>query len=509
MSDSPPRPGTRVPARIQWSDPPPADKAAPPPAAEPPRAPTVPATVRAAQARAVASVPVENGKAQLPTPTPRPAPQVVGAPPKPSAAASPAPEKAPDFFPLEPRSWEEAGLEPGQIEGLVLRLMLGTRSETGKNIADSIGLPLVLVRDVLDKAKDRKLVNYRGTTALGDFVTELTDAGRDKAIESRKVTTYVGTAPVPFDFYLEALKYQSLANKNPGPEDLAHAFADLHVNDEMFDRLGPAVTSGKAMFLHGEPGNGKTSLAERMTRCYGGSIWIPYTLEIGGHVVKLYDPAIHKDVEVDPQLHKGRYDRRWVRIERPTVVAGGELTLDMLEIKNDRDTHICEAALQMKANAGTLVIDDFGRGNTKPRDLLNRWIFPLEKKTDFLSLPDGRKFSCPFDCLLVFSTNLEPRDLADEAFLRRIPYKIYVGDPLEDEFEALVVKMAGQLGVELPQRSTKYLIDRHYKMNKRPMRMCHPRDLLLQVVHLCEYERRPRVAGPQEWDRVVANYFGY
>jgi hypothetical protein len=181
----------------------------------------------------------------------------------------------------------------------------------------------------------------------------------------------------------------------------------------------------------------------------------------------------------------------------------------MLELRLDEESKVCEAPLQMKANCGTFVVDDFGRGNTAPKDLLNRWIFPLEKRIDFLSLPDGRKFQCPFDCLLVFSTNLEPRDLADEAFLRRIPYKIYVGDPLEDEFAQLVEVVADKLGVQLQQRSVKYLIDRHYKLPKRAMRMCHPRDLLLQVRHLCEYERRPVVAGPTEWDRVVSNYFGF
>lgn len=412
----------------------------------------------------------------------------------------------PEFFPLEARTLDEAGLDTGQVEALILRFLLGSKAETGRSIADAVKLPLQVVRDVLDQAKDKKLVNYRGTTVVGDFVTELTADGQNKALESRKLTAYVGPAPVPWDHYVESLRYQALSSQSPGPEALAAAFHDLHLSEDLFDRLGPAVTSSRALFLYGEPGNGKTSLAERMTRCYAGCVWIPYTLEVGGHMVKLFDPALHREVAADPP--KGRADRRWVRIERPTVIAGGELTLDMLEIAHDPVANLCEAPLQLKANMGTLVVDDFGRGNTKPRDLLNRWIFPLEKRADFLQLPDGRKFSAPFDCLLVFSTNLEPRDLADEAFLRRIPYKIYVGDPLEDEFEALVNKLAAEMGVELQPRSVKYLIERHFKMNKRPMRFCHPRDLLLQVVHLCEYERRPRTAGPKEWDRVVANYFG-
>lgn len=482
-----------------------------PPDAGAPRAATVPAAVRAAQVRALGAVgtDAEGRPAVASAAIPGSRPPVAQPARSRPASSVPMPQKParPEFFPLEPRSWEEAGVDPSQIEAQLLRGMLGSRSGTGKTVAEAIGLPLSLVREVLDKAKDNKLVNYKGTTTLGDFVCELTDAGRDKALESRKLTAFVGKCPVPWEHYVEALKYQGLAEVNPGPEDLAKAFSDIYVNEEMFDLLGPAVTSGKALFLHGEPGNGKTSLAERMTRCYGGTIWIPETLDIGGIIVKLYDPSIHKLVEIDPVAHRGR-DRRWVRVERPTVVVGGELTLEMLEIRTDPQTRISEAPLQLKANAGTLVIDDFGRGKTHPRDLLNRWIFPLEKKVDFLQLPDGRKINAPFDALLVFSTNLEPGDLADEAFLRRIPYKIYVGDPDEHEFAQLVETMAAKLGVILEPRSVKYLVDRHYKLPKRNMRMCHPRDLLLQVVHLCEYERRPRTAGPREWDRVVANYFG-
>jgi hypothetical protein len=477
-----------------------------PPDPPAPRPFKVPATVRAAQARAVASVSVgEGGKPVLPSER-----VVVGVqarqPSQPPPTEAPRKKEA-AFFPLEPRTWQESGLDVVAIGRLVLRYLVAAKADSGKGIADAVKLPLALVREVLDSAKDRKLVTHRGTTVVGDFVWELTEAGIEAALASRQMSHYTGPAPVPFEHYVQALEYQSLSKRTPSAADLERAFSDLHVSEEMFERLGPAVTSARALFLHGEPGNGKTSLAERMTRCFGGTVWIPYALDIGGHVIQLFDPGVHREVEPDPDLHKGR-DRRWVRIERPTVIAGGELTLEMLEIRYDKSLGIGEAPLQLKANLGTLVIDDFGRGHTKPRDLLNRWIFPLERRRDFLALPDGRKVSCPFDCLLVFSTNLEPRDLVDEAFLRRIPYKIYVGDPLEDEFEQLVEKVAAQLGVELQPRAVKYLVDRHYKMPKRAMRMCHPRDLLLQVVHLCAYEGRPKVVGPPEWDRVVSNYFG-
>ncbi|MEN0066710.1 MAG: AAA family ATPase [Myxococcota bacterium] len=411
-------------------------------------------------------------------------------------------------FPPEPKTWRDAGFDHAAAEALVLRHLLNARSMTGRVLSDATCLDLGLVQDALESLKDKKLVVRRGTTVMGDFVNELTDAGREKALQSRSITHYVGPAPVPWHHYLQHLEAQSVRALSPTMEDLQRAFADLQVSDELYDQLGPAITSGRALFLHGEPGNGKTSLAERMTRCFGGEVWLPYTLDIGGHYVKLFDPAVHRPVEVDAKT-KEQQDRRWVLVERPTLVAGGELSLPMLEIQHDPTTNTAEAPLQLKANLGTFVVDDFGRGVTAPRDLLNRWIYPLERGLDFLSLPDGRKFSSPFDCVLVFSTNLEPRDLADEAFLRRIPYKIHVGDPTEDEFEALVVHEARQMGIQLPERSVHYLLERHYRLHGRPMRFCHPRDLLQQVRHLCDFERREATAGPKEWDRVVGNYFGH
>jgi len=311
---------------------------------------------------------------------------------------------------------------------------------------------------------------------------------------------------------VKSVKAQSLLTRSPGTEDLQRAFYDMTLSDDMLERLGPAVSSCKAMFLHGEPGNGKTSIAERITRCFGDSIWVPHTVIIQGHIVKLYDPATHEAVEpnIKPSGPSDRLDRRWIKIKRPTVITGGELTLDMLEIQPDPMTNVSEPPLQLKANCGLLVIDDFGRQRVPPQQILNRWIFPLEKRVDFQRLPDGRKVQVPFDILLVFSTNLQPSDLADEAFLRRIPYKLHVSDASEDEFRSLIEGVAQKMKVQLPKGSVNYLVDRHYKKVTpvRPFRFCHPRDLLLQVTHIANFERRPAIAGPPEWDRVVANYFG-
>ncbi len=409
--------------------------------------------------------------------------------------------------PREPRTWEETGLDPVLGEQLVLRYLVGVGTESARQVAQVLCLALPLIKELLEQLKQAKLLQHRGSTPMGDFIYEVTEAGRTKAIDYKRLCAYVGPAPVPWGQYLQSVRDQALRSRSPTPDDLHRAFADLVVSEDIIDRLGPAITSGRAMFLHGDPGNGKTSIAERITRCFGDEIWIPHALLIDGHLVKLYDPATHEPSEA-PVRPNEKLDRRWIRIKRPTVVAGGELTLEMLEIQLSSETNIGEAPLQLKANCGTLVIDDFGRQRIEPQVLLNRWIFPLERRTDFLRLPDGRKISAPFDPLLIFSTNLEPRDLVDEAFLRRIPYKIQVADPTEAEFIRLLELLAGKMEIRLAPGAAAHLVATHYRDTGRKLRFCHPRDLLLQVDNQCAYERRPKVATAADFDRAVTNYFG-
>lgn len=451
----------------------------------------------------------------------KPPPAAVTTQKRPAAASSqraappghrpptPGPKKTNSFIPKDPRSWEDAGVDPEFVLGVALRMLIGQSNISGKQLSGWLALPLPLTGDVLNAMKTRKYLEFTGSNAIGDHLVKLTEMGKNAAAESKNITSFVGPAPVPYDKYVASVKAQSLTHANTTPDDLRRAFNDISVSDDMLDRLGPAVTSCSSLFLFGPPGNGKTTLAERITRVFGDAIWIPRTLQVGTELIKLFDPAVHNEIPPNIELMKRhRVDRRWVLIERPTVIAGGELTLDMLELAHDEQTNVSEAPLQMKANCGTLVIDDFGRGRTKPQDLLNRWIFPLEKRYDFLKLPDGRKVECPFDCLLVFSTNLEPRDLADEAFMRRIPYKIFANNPDEEEFKTLLEITAKKYGITLQPHSIKYLIERHYKMKNREFRFCHPRDLLLQVMHYAEYTGTEKKCGPPEWDRVVSNYFG-
>jgi predicted ATPase with chaperone activity len=345
---------------------------------------------------------------------------------------------------------------------------------------------------------------------MNDYIFQLTEMGRERARRLAAFCTYFGAAPVALSDYIASVQAQSLTRKVPTREALEAAFADLVMNKKLLDRLGPAVCSGRGLFLFGAPGNGKTSIAERVTRAFGRTIWIPRAITVDGEIIRLFDPVNHEEVPLEeaPGLYDGRgIDRRWVRIRRPTIVVGGELTLSALEVTVNTSSGVCEAPIQLKANCGVLVIDDFGRQRIPPQDLLNRWIVPLEKRYDYLNLPNGKKITVPFDELIIFSTNLEPRDLVDEAFLRRIPYKIEVPDPTEEEFRELFRRVAPSLGFRPDDSVVDYLLQRHYRPMGRPLRFCHPRDLLLQVRNYCLYHGLPLELRPEYFDIGVEIYF--
>ncbi|MCS7237682.1 MAG: AAA family ATPase [Thermoguttaceae bacterium] len=414
-----------------------------------------------------------------------------------------------DFVPIEPRSFEEAKLTETEVEGLILKFLLARGEATGRQIADQLKLPFILIERLLRTMKNDQLVAHRGAAPMNDYVFQLTEMGRERARRLVAHCSYFGAAPVALTDYVRAVHLQSLTRRVPSKEALEAAFADLVMGQGLLDRLGPAVCSGRGLFLYGAPGNGKTSIAERVTRAFGPTIWIPRALGVDGEIIRLFDPVIHEEVPLEeaPGLYDGRpIDRRWVRIRRPTIIAGGELTMASLEVTL-ASTGICEAPLQLKANCGTLVIDDFGRQRIPVAELLNRWIVPLEKRVDFLSLPNGKKITVPFDQLIIFSTNLEPRQLVDEAFLRRIPYKIEVPDPTEDDFRVLFRRVAGQLGLTCSDEAVEYLLEKHYRQTGRPMRFCHPRDLLLQVRNYCLYHALPLEVKPEYLDVAVATYF--
>jgi hypothetical protein len=420
-------------------------------------------------------------------------------------------QKEPEaFFPFEPKSLKEAGLNEIEIEALLLKFLLARGVATGRDIADEICLPFGLVDELLWKFKEARLVVHRGAAAMNDYEYQLTELGQERGGRYAYVCRYHGAAPVGLDEYLKAVSAQSLTHQRPTADDLHRAFEDLVLNKKMLDRLGPAINSGRGLFLFGPPGNGKTSIAERVTETFGKTIWIPKTLSLHGEIIRLFDPANHEEVppeESSGLLDNRKLDRRWVRIRRPTIIAGGELTMDSLEVTVNRATGLSEAPLQLKSNCGVLVIDDFGRQRMQIDELLNRWIVPLEKRYDFLNLSNGKKVQVPFDQLIVFSTNLEPRDLVDEAFLRRIPYKIEAIDPSEEEFRELFKIIAPAMGFKYDPGPIDYLIATHYRTVDRPLRFCQPRDLLLQVRNYCNYYDRPMELTNEMFDRAVENYF--
>lgn len=414
------------------------------------------------------------------------------------------------FFPAEPTSLEKAGLGRRDVEPLVLKTLLSAGSASGRRLADHLRLPFVLVHDILLVLKSQMLVVLKGSAALSDYEYELSAAGQELARRYASQCTYFGVAPVRFDDYVDSVERQSIRLARPTLSRLCEAFSDLLLSPSVISQVGQAVHAGKGLLLYGPPGNGKSSIAERMMSSVDDAIWIPRTVTITGEIIRLFDPAQHEELPWEANSPTGnapRYDRRWVRIRRPTVVAGGELALEQLECRLSAATGIIEAPLQMKSNGGALVIDDFGRQRVSPRELLNRWIVPLEKRHDYLNLPSGRQLTIPFDQLLVFATNLRPHDLLDEAFLRRIPYKIEVVDPDESQFRTLFRQASTTLDFAYDDDAITYLIETHYRRRGRPFRFCHPRDLLAHVATFCDFHCRPLEVSPETLDIAAANYF--
>jgi len=414
------------------------------------------------------------------------------------------------FRPKAPETLEETGLTFEEVERLILKFLLAKGSGRGRAIANQVRLPFQIVDPILKQCKQEQLLAFKGAAEMGDYEFAITEFGRERARRYVEECTYFGSAPVTLPDYLQAMAAQTISKQQATEEDLKRAFEDLIVPPRLLDRLGPAINSGRGMFLFGNPGNGKTSIAERVTRSFGTTIWIPRTLGIDGDIIRLYDPGVHDAVEAETQdgiLNLSGVDHRWVQIARPTVAAGGELTMQELEVVQNPQTKICEAPLQLKSNCGVLIIDDFGRQTMPVETLLNRWIVPLEKRFDFLNIPSGKKIQVPFDQLIIFSTNLEPRDLVDGAFLRRIPYKIEVPDPTEEDFRRLCQLMAPMLGFEYEKEPIDYLIEKHYKQAGRPFRACHPRDLMLQVRNFCMYKQTAKKLSNEAFDIAIENYF--
>jgi predicted ATPase with chaperone activity len=424
------------------------------------------------------------------------------------------------FLPPPISSLEDTGLSPLWLQDLALKILYFQGYLSGFRIAEELSLPFAgLVDQILETLKREKSIEVKSSQmglGEGSYQYAITGGGIVRAREALERSQYAGPAPVPIDVYNEAIRRQARGRMVVTSRAMRKILAHLVLSENTFQRLGPALNSGNSIFLYGPPGNGKTSVAKAFGNLVlSQGMYIPFALYMDGQVVKLYDPVNHLRAPDEDATPTGsgllrsttRRDSRWVKIRRPFVIVGGELTMEGLDLVFDDVNKYYEAPFQVKANGGILLIDDFGRQQVRPRDLLNRWIVPLENRLDYLTLHTGRKVEIPFDVLVVFSTNLPPRDLVDEAFLRRLRHKIEIGDPSPEEYREIFLRVAGQKGIQYNDQGLDYLLEEWYIKRGRKLRGSHPRDLCDQILDIAGYLSTEPVMSRELLDQAAQSYF--
>jgi hypothetical protein len=428
------------------------------------------------------------------------------------AMAAPKRVTSMDFTPRVPETIEDTGLPASTIEQLLLKALYFRGDTTGRDLASGVGLKFSLIDPLMDHFKRQHLVDVKRSLGMGNVsaLYALSDAGRALARECLNTNQYEGPAPVPIAQYNEAVRRQRLQHGWLTKDVLSDAYRHMVVNPHILSQIGPAVNSGKSFLIYGQPGNGKTFLAEALFRLERPPIFVPYAIEYQGQIVKMFDPVYHRrieEAETVSAISEHRFDARWFRCTRPFIVTGGELALEMLDLSYNATAQIYDAPLQLKANNGIYLIDDFGRQKATPAEVLNRWIIPMESRVDYLNFTNGGKVGVPFETFLVFSTNLKPEQLGDEAFLRRIQYKMFLGNPSEDEFLRIFENCASDHKLEYTREVVVRLLERRYRATGKRLRRCHPRDILAHAVDLIRFERLPMALTDEVLDHAFEGCF--
>ena len=419
----------------------------------------------------------------------------------PTALATATQTSPEDTRPVVPDRLEDLGISRSLVTDLILRYLWLHGSGTLGSLHDRLKLSFGVLEIMFHQFRQQHILEVKGMLG-NDYMFSLTNTGRDMAVSRNEVCQYVGPAPVSLQQYHQVVKSQS-AHIRLSRESLRQAFSDLVLPDKLLDQLGPSLIGHQSLFLYGGTGNGKTSIAERILRIYRDTVLVPYAVEVDGHIICVFDPVVHRVAASDDHM----LDPRWVRCERPCITVGGELVASMLELQVDEQTRSYISPCQMKANNGILIIDDFGRQVLKPRELLNRWVVPLDRRVDYLSLTSGMKFQVPFELMVVFSTNLNPRDLADEAFLRRIETKVLVENVQPDVFDRIFERVLDKYQAPAEKGCAEYLRERCHAAGAKYLRACYPNDICRLVTAISEYEGRAMRMTRVNIDRAVALYF--
>lgn len=408
--------------------------------------------------------------------------------------------------PAVPMTIADTGLELSQIADLLMKHILFMGDFKISDLSERVKLSLPVIESAMESLRRDKFIEVKGGTgyAAVTYTFKISDTGKNRAAELLDLCRYVGPAPVSLEEYRVMVETQTIKSTIISEDRVKKAFSHLVLNESVLKRLGPAISSGKAMFIYGPPGNGKTAIAETISRLLPDTVYIPYALTVGGEIITVFDPVNHTPVRAEDD---DSVDKRWILVRRPVVITGGELTLRMLDLDFNPISKYYEASLQMKANNGIFIADDFGRQQMEPQHFLNRWIVPLDRRIDFMTLHTGMKFAIPFDMLTIFSTNLEPKHLVDEAFLRRIPYKIKIDHPSEREYEAIFRMLCKLNDIEFNLETFDYLMENYYRKDNIKLNACHPRDIIEQIIVSARYYRRPPALTKEAIHDAWTNYF--